>query len=103
MKINLIYKGPGLVCNCCPRGSCAAPAGQTLPSLLSLGVNCRLEVRGSVRDRAHVQASNCPCLGFSFYFELFIFTKCWGLGESLQDKAEKQMHQAFITPEKWSV
>ena len=52
MKINLIYKGLGLVCNCCPRGSCAAPAGQTLPSPLSLGVNCRREFHESVERKS---------------------------------------------------
>ena len=73
MKVNLIYKGLGLVCNCFPGGSCAAPARQTVPSSLSLGVNCRCEFYESLlRGRARFQARNSPCLGFSFYFELFI-------------------------------
>lgn len=32
MKINLIYKGLGLVSNFCPQGPCAATARHTLPS-----------------------------------------------------------------------
>ena len=52
MKINLIYKRPALVYNCCPRGSCAAAAGQTLPSTLSLGVNCRHEFHESDKKQS---------------------------------------------------
>lgn len=73
MKINLIYKGFGLVSDFCPRGPCAAATGHTRPPRLSLGTNCECEFYESLsRGRAHFQASDCPCLGFSFYFELFI-------------------------------
>lgn len=63
MKINLIYKGLGLVSHLCPR----APGCQTSFSTPKPGNVLQVCVlRVTVKAEHICQANNCPCLGFLF-------------------------------------